>query len=111
MHMIKSVGILSCAKIAAAIQAAIGLIVMPFFLLIAAVGALAGGRAADRLSSAVMIVIAVFLPVFYGVIGFIMGAFAGWVYNLVSKWIGGIELELQPPTATAIATSTYSGMD
>ncbi|HEX6505408.1 MAG TPA: hypothetical protein VF011_19355 [Terriglobales bacterium] len=109
MHVIKSVGILSCAKIAAAIQAAMGLIIMPFFLLIAMVGAVAGTRATDRLSSAIVVVVALFLPVFYGVVGFIMGALAGWIYNLVSKWIGGIELELQPPAAIAAATSTYSG--
>lgn len=109
MHVIKSVGIFSCAKIAAAIQAAMGLIVMPFFLLIAMVGAVAGTRATDRLSSAIVVVVALFLPVFYGVVGFIMGALAGWIYNLVSKWIGGIELELQPPAAIAAATSTYSG--
>lgn len=109
MHVIKSVGILSCAKIAAAIQAAMGLIIMPFFLLVAMVGAVAGTRATDRLSSAIVVVVALFLPVFYGVVGFIMGALAGWIYNLVSKWIGGIELELQPPAAIAAATSTYSG--
>lgn len=109
MHVIKSVGILSCAKIAAAIQAAMGLIVMPFFLLAAMIGAVAGTRATDRLSSAIIVVVALFLPVFYGVVGFIMGALAGWIYNLVSKWIGGIELELQPPAVIATATSTYSG--
>jgi hypothetical protein len=86
-----------------------GLIIMPFFLLIAVIGAIAGSRATDRLSSAIVVVVALFLPVFYGVVGFVMGAFAGWVYNLVSKWIGGIELELQPPAMTAAATLPYSG--
>jgi hypothetical protein len=109
MHVVKSVGVLSCAKIAAALQAAMGLIIMPFFLLIAVIGAIAGSRATDRLSSAIVVVVALFLPVFYGVVGFVMGAFAGWVYNLVSKWIGGIELELQPPAMTAAATLPYSG--
>ncbi len=111
MHMIKSVGILSCAKIVAAVQAAIGLIVMPFFLLIAMVGALASSRASDRLSSAVVVVFAAFLPILYAVVGFIMGAFAAWVYNLVARWIGGIELELQPPAIKATVTPTYSGME
>jgi hypothetical protein len=111
MHIIKSVGVLSCAKVFAVIHAAIGLILVPFFLLMAMVGALAGPKAGNALSAAVGVVIALFLPVLYGVLGFIMGALGSWIYNLASGWFGGIELELQPPTANLVANSTYSGMD
>lgn len=111
MYTIKSVGILSCAKILAAVHAALGLIVMPFFLLAAVAGAFAAPRGGSAISAAVMVVIAVFLPFFYGVIGFLMGAIGGWIYNLASNWFGGIELQLQPPATTVVATSTYSGMD
>ena len=110
MHIIKSVGVLSCAKIFGAIQAAIGLIVMPFFLLFAMVGMITAPKGPNGISAAVMVVFALLLPVFYGVLGFIMGALGGWVYNLVSNWTGGIELELQPPAAAAVAASTYPGI-
>ena len=33
----------------------------------------------------------VFLPLFYLVFGFISTAIGAWGYNLVAKWIGGIE--------------------
>ena len=34
-------------------------------------------------------------PILYGIGGFIGGLLMGWVYNLVSKWIGGIEFEFE----------------
>ncbi len=111
MHIIKSVGILSCAKVFAVIHAAIGLLFVPFFLLMAMVGALAGPRAGNAFSAVFAIVIAFLLPVFYGILGFIMGALGSWIYNLASSWLGGIELELQPPAVNVVATSAYSGMD
>jgi small-conductance mechanosensitive channel len=111
MHIIKSVGVLSCAKIFAIVHFAIGLIFVPFFLLMAMVGAFAGPKAGNPFPAAVAIVLAVFMPFFYGVLGFIMGAIGAWIYNLASSWLGGIELDLQPPAATVVATSTYSGMD
>ncbi|PYV89364.1 MAG: hypothetical protein DMG90_11365 [Acidobacteria bacterium] len=102
MHVIKSVGVLSCAKIAGAIQAAMGIIFMPFFLLAGLVGAFANTET-ERVSSLVFVVFAIFFPVFYGGLGFLMGALSAWAYNLVSKWTGGIELELQAPTAAVIS--------
>jgi hypothetical protein len=42
-------------------------------------------------------------PVFYGAMGFIMGAISALLYNLFAKWVGGIELEMEsrPQTLTA----------
>jgi hypothetical protein len=37
----------------------------------------------------------VFLPVIYGVMGFITGALGAAIYNLFSGMIGGVELELE----------------
>jgi len=34
----------------------------------------------------------IFLPVVYAVMGFIMGIISAFVYNLVAKWTGGLEL-------------------
>jgi hypothetical protein len=41
------------------------------------------------------IVFALMAPIFYGVLGFIFGAIGAFLYNLLAKWIGGIELHLQ----------------
>ncbi len=37
----------------------------------------------------------VFLPVFYGVMGFITGAISAVVYNFVAGYVGGVELEFE----------------
>ncbi len=40
------------------------------------------------------IVLAVLMPVLYGAIGFVSGAIGALLYNLLAKWVGGFELEL-----------------
>jgi hypothetical protein len=35
-----------------------------------------------------------FLPIIYGVFGFLGGLIAAAVYNLVAKWTGGVEITL-----------------
>jgi hypothetical protein len=37
-------------------------------------------------------IFAIFLPIVYAVMGFIMGIITAFVYNLVAKWTGGLEL-------------------
>ena len=37
----------------------------------------------------------ILMPVIYGVMGFIIGVIGAAVYNLVARWIGGIELEVE----------------
>ena len=37
----------------------------------------------------------IFMPVLYGVMGFIFGVLMAVVYNLVARWIGGIEVEVE----------------
>src|SRR5207237_10116302 len=102
MHVIKSVGVLSCAKIAGAIQAAMGIIFMPFFLLAGLVGAFANTET-ERVSSLVFVVFAIFFPVFYGGLGFLVCALSGWAYNLVSQGSGGLARELRGPTAAVVS--------
>ena len=96
--MIKAVGVLSVAKMMGIIQGAIGLLLMPIFLLAGLVGVMAGGRS-SAFSGVASIVIAVLIPVFYAALGFVFGAIGALLYNLVAKWVGGIEIELCVPTA------------
>ena len=66
-----------------AVLALISLILVPFII----IGALLshGGFGA---------IFAIFLPVIYGIVGFISGVISAFVYNLVAGWTGGIELTL-----------------
>ena len=99
MHVVKSVGVLSFAKIMGLIYSCLGLIFVPFFLLIGLVGSMAGPKE-TVFAGAVGVVMAIFMPVIYGVMGFIFGALGALLYNLFAKWIGGLELELAAPAST-----------
>jgi hypothetical protein len=35
------------------------------------------------------------LPVFYGIIGFLITALGCFIYNLIVQWTGGIEIEVE----------------
>jgi hypothetical protein len=94
MHIVKSVGVLSVAKIMGLIYACMGLIFVPFFLMIGALGSFAG-QSNFPLAGLFSVVGAIFLPLFYGVLGFIAGALGALLYNLFAKLVGGFELELQ----------------
>jgi len=94
MHVVKSVGVLSVAKIVGMLYACMGLLVMPVVLLVAFVGTLAGGQR-NPIAGVVGIVLALFLPVFYGVLGFVMSAIGCLLYNLFAHWMGGFEVEVE----------------
>jgi hypothetical protein len=104
MHIIKSVGVLSAAKIMGLIYGCLGLIFIPFFLLIGLLGSLAG-KQQSPFAGVIGLVLAFCLPIIYGVMGFIMGAIGAALYNLFAKWIGGIEVQVEPATFQQPATS------
>jgi len=102
MHIVKSVGVLSIAKILGLVQACLGLIFAPFFLLVGVLGSLAGQQRSP-FAGMFGVFFALFMPVLYGVIGFLTGAIGGLLYNFFAKMVGGFELEieLQPQTPVA----------
>ena len=94
MHILKSVGIMSVAKITGLLYGCMGLIFAPLFLIIGLVGAFAGQKDVP-FAGAIGVVLAILMPVAYGIMGFIMGAIGAWLYNLLAKWAGGFELEFE----------------
>jgi hypothetical protein len=101
MHIVKSVGVMSVAKITALIEACLGLLFSPIFLLMGFLSSLAGHR--TPFAGVFGIVLAVLMPVFYGLAGFVTGAIGGLLYNFFAGLVGGfeLELELRPQTLTA----------
>ncbi|HLH09935.1 MAG TPA: hypothetical protein VKW78_22035 [Terriglobales bacterium] len=110
MHRIRSVGVLSLAKVSGMVHAALGLLLIPFFLLMAFSMAIAGKQGNMNgnnpfafLGPAFAIAMAVLAPVFYGLIGFITGAVGALLYNLMARWVGGIEMEVEAsPTQVVV---------
>ena len=95
MYSLRSVDVMSCAKIMGAVYGSLGLIFLPFVLL-GGFGSLLFGQKSGVLSGILMLFFAICLPVIYGLMGFLMGAFSAWVYNFVARRIGGLRLELVP---------------
>ena len=104
MHIIKAVGVLSIAKIMGLIYGCMGLLFAPFFLLFGLVGSVAGQSKSPVngiFGIGFGIALAILMPVFYGVMGFVAGAIGGLLYNLFARWVGGFELEMERSAANA----------
>lgn len=102
MHIIKSVGVMSVAKIMGLIYGCMGLIFAPLFLIFGLIGSLAG-QERTPFAGLFGVFFAILMPVLYGVLGFIGGAIGALLYNLFSKLVGGFEVELEVRTATLVA--------
>jgi hypothetical protein len=102
MYIVKSVGVLSVAKIMGLIYGCLGLIFAPFFLLIGLLGSFAGQQKTP-FAGIFGIVFAVLMPVMYGLMGFIGGAIGGLLYNVFAKLVGGFELGLELGPAASLA--------
>ena len=102
MQVLRSVGVMSFAKMSGAVYGALGLVFAPFLVLLAVIGTIAGPRQ-HPLGPVFSIVFANLMPVIYAAMGFVMGAIGAFVYNLVAKWIGGVEVELASSGPPVIA--------
>ena len=105
MQIIKSVGVLSVAKIFGLLYSCMGLVFVPIFLIMALAGATAGPKEFP-LGGVLGIVLAIVIPIFYGGMGFVMGAIGALLYNLIAGWIGGFEVQLElAPTSQVFTPS------
>jgi hypothetical protein len=99
---IKRVTPLQAGKMLGVLYTCMGLIFLPFFMLAAAAGAFVppaqahGGAAPPAAAIAgIMMGMGLLMPVIYGVMGFFIGIIGAAVYNLIARWIGGIEVEVE----------------
>ena len=94
--VIKRVGPLSCAKIAGALYVVLGLIAGGFISLLAMVGAFSSDEAGFGALGALFGVGAIiFIPLFYGCMGFVMTLIMAWIYNVLASALGGVEIDVQ----------------
>ncbi|HEX9701049.1 MAG TPA: hypothetical protein VGD06_16475 [Acidobacteriota bacterium] len=97
--VLRSVGVMSVAKLMGVLYAAIGFLIGAFMAMFSMLGA--GMMAADQgagagaLSMMFGVGSIIFLPIFYGLIGAVGGAIGAALYNLVAGFIGGVELNLE----------------
>ncbi len=88
MKTIKKFDIVSIGKTFGILYAILGLILGAGF----SIGALIMGQKIPGAFFGVAAVIVI--PIIYGLMGFIAGAMAGFLYNISSKYSGGIKIEL-----------------
>jgi len=103
MYILKSVGVMSVAKIMGLLYGCAGLLFVPLFLLIGLLGSLAGQQKTP-FAGLIGIALAVMMPLMYGLMGFVVGALGAWLYNLLSNWVGGLELELNLQPSGLVAS-------
>ena len=97
--VIREVGVLSVGKVAGIVYASIGLIVVVLVALVSVLGGFAGllneGGAAQGFVALFLGVGAVFvLPIFYGLLGSLVGMFVAVIYNVAARVVGGIEVTI-----------------
>jgi hypothetical protein len=111
--VVKRVGALSLGKVMGALYALLGLIFGAFFAFFSLLGA-AIGAANSESSDALFGLLfgfgsVIFLPLFYGVLGFVFGLIAALLYNGVARLIGSVEIEIEEiPRSDTVPGSTIS---
>ena len=106
--VLKNVGVFSAAKIGGLLYGLIGLLFGFLFSLFSIVGAAFGimqGEESAIFGLLFGIGAIVFLPIFYGGMGFVFAALTAWLYNLISGLVGGLELEIEPRPAAGARSS------
>lgn len=93
--IVKRVGVWSAARIYAAITAAFGLVGGIVFALIAVVGGAVNPDVPGWMGSLFGAGAIVFLPVFYGIMGLIIGAVSAALYNVFAGMVGGLSLDVE----------------
>jgi len=88
---VKKIGILQTSLISAIIFFFLSLIlVVPIMLIMG----IAGGFS-DNMGFAFGGLLLMFMPIMYAIMGFLMTALWCWLYNVIAKKIGGIEIEFE----------------
>jgi hypothetical protein len=94
--VIRRVGPLSCAKIAATLYAILGLIFGGLLSLVAMAGAFGSDDAELGPMGAMFGIGAiVLLPILYGCLGFVMTLLMAWLYNVAAGIVGGVEIHTE----------------
>jgi hypothetical protein len=94
MAILKRIGPASAFKVGLVSYAILGLIAGVFCSLLAVSGASFAPHAHLPFVRAVGLFAVILCPVVYGIIGGVVAVIGALLYNLVSGWVGGVEVEL-----------------
>ena len=98
--VLKSIGVLSAAKIVGVMYAVMGLIMGLFFAaLLSYIPAMvppSESQIPGWIAPMFGVGSIVIMPIMYGIMGFVGGAIGAVIYNVLAGSIGGLELHLEP---------------
>ena len=98
---LKRIAPLQAGKMLAAFYGLLSLLIVPFMFAAMSFASLMA-RQGDRPAPSFPLMLGMgmgfllFLPVLYAAMGFVFGVISAWLYNLLAKWIGGLEVEFEP---------------
>ena len=100
--VLRHVGVLSAGKLMGALMALFGLIFGGIMTLVSLAGVAINPPQNGPQFPAIFVGVgaAIVLPIFYGIMGFIMGIIYAALYNLIAATIGGLELEFERSATT-----------
>jgi len=94
--VVKRFGVLSVAKVYGALTAAMGLMLGLFVAAASALGmGLSEGDEPAIVAAMLGVGAIIFLPIFYGVLGVVMGALSAALYNLFAGMVGGVRIDVE----------------
>ena len=103
--VIRRVGVLSLVKELGILYALLVLIVRPLFAMVSLSGAAVGAANSQPFDAFARLLFDVgsvfFLPIFYGILGFVFGSIGALLYNGIARLIRGIEIELEETRHTS----------
>jgi hypothetical protein len=93
------VNVMSIAKIYAAVLGTFGLVIGLIVAFVSLVGGMAGAGSDDgagvmALMGGLGLFSVILFPLFYALVGLVVGAFFAFLYNLYAGRLGGVELRL-----------------
>ena len=95
MKKIKKIRPLSFGKILGMVYAIMGLIFGGLVTIVAIFGNTFFASEGGNIGTVVFGIGAViFMPIFYGTLGFVFGIISAGIFNIAAKWAGGLEIEI-----------------
>lgn len=95
MKQVKKIRALSLGKVMGLIYGMMGLLFGVIMSVAVILGSTFGATGDNKVVGIIFGVgAAIFVPVIYGVMGFVSGVVSGWLYNIAVRWTGGLEVEI-----------------
>jgi len=89
---LKKIGVVSAGKVMALLYIAFGLLYWLMMAPILALVSLSGDAAATVFAWLFGLAGLILMPLIFGVMGFVLGVFFAWVYNIIANKFGGLEM-------------------